>query len=255
MTRAASAADRALALDPDSAEAHAALAVAHLFGRWDLPRAEAAFLKSIALNPRLATTHAFYTVYLAAAGRPEDALGAARTAESLDPFSPLAVLSVAWACHFAERRDEGLAQIHRLLDIAPGSTTAYAFLASQAGVRGDYPQAISRIETWLRLSNEPVALAERLRAALEAGGEAAFLRMQLDAVDSGLALFGPPSIAAASLLTSLGEHEAALDRLEAGCDAHVSAVVLMGAEPCFKPLRGHPRFRALLQRIGLPQRH
>ena len=252
LARARTAAERAITLDPSSAEAHAAMAVAALFGRWDFDAARAAFDKSIALNPRLATTHVFHSLYYSAIGRFDDAIATARRAESLDPLAPLNVLAVIWACHSAERDDEKAAQVHRLLDLEPGSPTAHTMLAGEAENRGDYAQAVARMETRMRVAGEPLDLPNALRAGWEQGGRVGYLRAKLAAVESGLGLFGSPPIEAAAILTSLGEYDAALDRLTAACDAHVSGVVLMGSDRCFKPLRSHPRFTALVERIGIP---
>lgn len=253
LARARTAAERAIALDPSSAEAHAAMAVAALFGRWDFDAARVAFDRSIALNPRLATTHVFHSLYYSAIGRFDDAIAAARRAEALDPLAPLNVLAVVWACHSAERDDEKAAQVHRLLDLDPGSPTAHTLLAGEAETRGDYAQAVARMETRMRVAGEPLDLPNALRAGWEQGGRVGFLRAKLAAVESGVGLFGSPPIEAAAILTNLGEYDAALDRLTAACDAHVSGVVLMGTDRCFKPLRSHPRFRALVERIGIPR--
>jgi serine/threonine protein kinase/tetratricopeptide (TPR) repeat protein len=253
MARARSAAERALSLDATSAEAHAALAVSRLFGHWDFPGAAAAFEKSLSLNPRLATTHVFHSLYFAAHSRFDDALATARKAEALDPLSVLPVLSVVWACHFAGRDEEELAQVHRLLDLDPGAPTAYTLLAGEAERVGDYPLAIARLETRLRIAGDPPDLANTLRAGWEKDGRAGFLRAKLGAIEGGVGIFGSPAIEAAAILLDLGEPEAALDRLTAACDAHVSGVVLMGADRCFRTLHGHPRFNALLRRVGLPE--
>ncbi len=253
MARARAAAERALSLDATSAEAHAALAVSRLFGHWDFPGAAAAFERSLSLNPRLATTHVFHSLYFAAHSRFDDALATARKAEALDPLSVLPVLSVVWACHFAGRDEEKLAQVHRLLDLDPGAPTPHTLLAAEAERVGDYPLAIARIETRLRIAGDPPDLANALRAGWEKDGRAGFLRAKLQAIESGVGIFGAPAIEAAAILINLGEPEAALDRLTAACDARVSGVVLMGADRCFRTLHGHPRFNALVRRVGLPQ--
>ena len=252
MARAKSAAERASALDGTSAEAHAALAVALMFGGWDLERAGVAFRHAVALNPRLATTHAFHALYLSACGRPDEAIAEARKGEALDPVSPLTVLSVAWACHFAGRSDEGIAQLHRVLDVAPACAPAYVMLADYAEARGDYPKAIERVETALRLAGQPLDVAKALGSGWTSGGRQGYLRAKLSTVEHSVALFGDPQMVRAAVLTALGEHDLALGCLEAAFDLRLGGMVLMGAEPCFHPLHGQARFEALLGRVGLP---
>ncbi|MGH7336459.1 MAG: TPR end-of-group domain-containing protein, partial [Myxococcota bacterium] len=55
----------------------------------------------------------------------------------------------------------------------------------------------------------------------------------------------------AVLLLGLGETEPALDRLEQATDERFDWIVALRVEPLFDELRAHPRFVALIERIGL----
>jgi serine/threonine-protein kinase len=67
--RARAAAERALELDSDLAEAHVTLALGKLFAHWDWPGAEAAVKQALKLNPKLAVAHSVYAIFLTSSGR------------------------------------------------------------------------------------------------------------------------------------------------------------------------------------------
>jgi eukaryotic-like serine/threonine-protein kinase len=81
--------NKALALDPDLAEAHYLSAlVAHLVD-WDWEKSEKEFLKALAINPNDALSRAFYAQLLLILHRKDEALAQRELAMSLDPFNPM----------------------------------------------------------------------------------------------------------------------------------------------------------------------
>jgi len=81
------AAKKALEIDPELAEAHAALAYARLYD-WEWAAAEDGFQDAIRLNPSYASAHLWYSHYLSMRKRPDEALREVRLAHMLDPLSP-----------------------------------------------------------------------------------------------------------------------------------------------------------------------
>jgi serine/threonine protein kinase len=81
--------NKALALDPDLAEAHYLSAlVAHLVD-WDWEKSEREFLKALAINPNDALTRGFYAQLLLILHRKDEALAQHELALSLDPLNPM----------------------------------------------------------------------------------------------------------------------------------------------------------------------
>src|SRR6185295_12824739 len=78
--RARAAAIRALELDPGLPEAHATLAIDHLFHGWDWAASEAEFKKAIALGPKVALPHTMYSLLCSTCRRHEESLAEARLA-------------------------------------------------------------------------------------------------------------------------------------------------------------------------------
>ena len=91
MPQARAAAERALALDPQSAEAEAALAWVLYSYVWDFPASETAFQRAIALDPNYATAYQWYGDYLCAMGRLDEAIGCWQRAIS-------SFRSIRWPC-------------------------------------------------------------------------------------------------------------------------------------------------------------
>ena len=62
----------------------------------------------------------------------------------------------------------------------------------------------------------------------------------------------PEEAGAAEMYVSLGEVDRALRVLENACRRHEGGLILLNADPRFDSLKSEPRYRQLLQRIGLP---
>ena len=87
MPKARKAAERALEIDEELAEAHVSLGHVKLFFDWDLKAAEGEFKRAIDLNPNYATAHQWYGDCLMLQNRRDEALAEKRRALELDPLS------------------------------------------------------------------------------------------------------------------------------------------------------------------------
>ena len=86
--KAKSAAEKAVALDDNSAEAHTSLAVFRLFYEYDWVGCEREFRRAFTLNPNYAFAHDQFAMALAFKGRFDEAIAEATRAIALDPLSP-----------------------------------------------------------------------------------------------------------------------------------------------------------------------
>ena len=101
--KARAAAERAVAIDPNSAEAHTSVAVFKLFYEYDWEGMERAFRKAISLNPNYAFAHDQFALGLAFIGRVEESIAESRRAEELDPLNPQVLVDANMA--FMIKRD------------------------------------------------------------------------------------------------------------------------------------------------------
>ena len=249
--RARAAAERALQLDPELADAHVTLGLGQLFAFWNWPGAERELQEAIALNPKLAVARSVNALYLITCGRFEEAFAEARQGRELDPLSHFTNMSVAWVHHFAGQHEDAAREALRTRDLAPALEEAGNILI------GSY-EALGRYEEAARLIGEQRCYGLRLDgaallAAYRDGGADAYWRARLESMHLAAASV-PPSIhfAFAIAHARLGEHDQALDHLEQMVDAHVGGSVFIAVDPTLRLLRGNERYEAVLRRVGTP---
>jgi TolB-like protein/Tfp pilus assembly protein PilF len=137
---------RALALDPDLAEARTALG--GLYSARNKPdRAAVELRKAIELNPNYATAYQWYAEELMTLGRLDEALQAAEKALSLDPLSVIINNMLGVLLESQGRIDEALAAYRRALTLDPALPVAYTFIAVLYGVtEGRFDKGIPYLE-------------------------------------------------------------------------------------------------------------
>jgi DNA-binding winged helix-turn-helix (wHTH) protein/tetratricopeptide (TPR) repeat protein len=248
--KAQEAANRALDLDDELAEAHTSLAYTRFFfdRHWDA--AEASFLRALAANPRYATAHHWYSFFLAARGRQPEARDHALRAVELDPLSLVINADLAFVHYFARRPEEALVQFGRTLELDP--TFAYAHLGTALALaeQGELGAAVLAGERAVALSNSSFALAALGRARALAGdvsGAEAVLRE----LDGRARSQHVQANYAALVLLALGRNADALDRLEQAFEEGSHFVAFLKVWPVYDPLRGLARFGELCERVGV----
>jgi tetratricopeptide (TPR) repeat protein len=248
--RAEAAARRAIALDDNLAKGHAMLALVLFSMRWDFAGAEREYRRAIELDPRAAFTIVEYADLLRETGRLDQAEAEIRKARALQPKS--SVLAVKEAEIYLDRKqpDAAIATATSALQIQQDSRKAHVALGMAWEAKGDYERALACYRKALTIS-------EQDRRALPALGyllgrmrreEARAVARQLEDMNVRIRNC---AYQVAVVHMGLGEHERALDWLERAFETRQAHVPFMGIDYRFQPLRQHPRFRALLEKLGL----
>jgi TolB-like protein len=252
--RAQAAAERAVALDPDLADAHSTLALGAIFHRWNWEESERHFRQSIKLNPKLASARAFYALLLASAGRHDEALAQARAGREIDPLSPLLNMSVGWVLYFAGRCEEAVTELMRTLELHRGDAAdePHSVVIAAYELLGRFQDA-ARVASAHAMFGIPVSGAALLQA-WQAEGAPGYWKERLAALDRAADTALPMiHYNYASVLTQLGREQEAVDHIRTLVEMHHGSCVFFGVEPAFRGLHDRPDFDALLARIDVPR--
>jgi eukaryotic-like serine/threonine-protein kinase len=248
--KAKAAALKALEIDDSLAEAHTTLADTYLYYDWDFPKSQQEFQRAIAVNPNYPTAHQWYSEYLYAVGRFDDAIAEARRAQELDPLSVSINGSVAEAYYYARKSDQAIEGYKAALKMDSNSVPEHVGLATAYGQNKDYPEAVAQWQEVVRLSGNPGA-ASLLGDAYKTSGYQGFLQALLDYSLKDPVLSGRP-FWIASLYARLGKKNEALAWLETGYTKRTGGMVRLRSEPAFDSMRSEPGFVAIIRRMNFP---
>lgn len=248
LPKAHDAALRALALDPDLPEGHAALAYT-LFYLWDLAGSEAAFKRAIERNPNDATARFWYSARLAAERRFDESLAEAEKGRGLDPVSPIITAGVSWMNHFAGRHEQAATWAQAALNLEPDFVIALARLGVASKHLGDYGDAVAELQRCVQLSGEgPDHLAQLGQTyALQGRHEAA--RDVIGRLRVLSAKRYVPAYDIALVHAALGERDAAFEWLRRAHDERYGPLVFLNVDPDLEALRADARFADLVARV------
>jgi TolB-like protein/Tfp pilus assembly protein PilF len=247
--KAKAAALKALQLDDKLAEAHNALALA-LFLDLDFAGSIAEFQRAIALNPNYATAHHWYGFNpLCTLGRFDEAIAESKRAVELDPLSPVINSDLGSNLMVARRYDEAIAQLRKTLEIDPTFSLAHGALGEALQFKGDLPGAIAEYTKAQELAADPRSRVLMAAAKAQLGDKDAAVRM-LAELEEASRHREIPGVQRAVLYTSLGNRTEAIRCLEQSVADHdTQDVAWIKVYPTWDPLRGDPRFEALVQKV------
>jgi tetratricopeptide (TPR) repeat protein len=105
---ASAAVERALAIDPDLAEAHTSLASIRLHNDWNWPEAEREFRRALGLDPMQTLPRIYLSWLMMLQGDRGGAAIEARRAQEIEPLSPAVNAGAAHTLFLARRYDQAL---------------------------------------------------------------------------------------------------------------------------------------------------
>ncbi len=254
--KARAAASRALELDDELAEAHAALGAEKAGFEYDWAGAEQEFKRAIELNANCADGHFYYSWYLLTPlARPEQAISEMKRALELDPLSGIYNTVLGLSYYYARQYDQALQQFNKTLTLDPDFFIAPFHLAWLYSQLGQYPEAIAELTKGRLLRGDAhakVAADEMaFRKAVAAQGAAGFWH-EIQRWNEGdypnIGEFDVPQVYA-----RLGEKEKAVVSLERNYEKRAPLVTLLKVDPALDMLHSDPRFEDLLRRMNLPQ--
>jgi serine/threonine-protein kinase len=252
MPKAREAADRALQLDPNLAEAHLARALVAMFYEWDYTAAKRGIEHAIALNPNLADAyfwHEFYWTYVE--HRFDEALAATKKAIELDPLTPSMKSRLGFVYYMFGHLDEGIEHCREMIETDPSHPLGYMGLADALSRKGMFDDAVAAAENAARLAG-PAAGPVGILAICHAGaGNTVRAREILDELTERSQNGYVSGFWLAVVHAALGEMDQAFESLARARKDRDSSLLYITIVPRFIGVRQDPRFEALLQDIGL----
>ena len=242
------AAKKALELDDSLAEAHASLGLIAT-EELEVNRGVDELERAIQLNPNYATAHHWLGLALATLRQSDRSIGELKRALELDPLSMIINADLSIIYLYAHRYDDAEAQARKTLEIDSRSFVAHYYLGAALQLTGRLKEAIPEFQKAVELNNDPYSIA-MLAQAYARNGQTDEARKLLAHLNEMAKSAEVPEYALATVYTSLGEKERAIEALEHGfAGGNKSYLFLLPGDPFLDDLRGDPRFEALVQKI------
>lgn len=248
--KAKEAAAKALEIDESSAEAHSSMAFIKFRWDWDRAETEREFQSAIKLKPAYAPAHQWYSSYLVAVERFDEAIAEAKRTEELEPLSFVASSHLGWIYYLSGKNDEAIEQCRKILELDPSSFPARRYLGLAYEGKGMYPEAISEFQTGVKLSGSPLMLALLGHAYAVAGKKAEAQQVLNDLQQLESQRYVSPYTVAA-IYSGLGDQEQAFKWLDRAVEERDIWLMNLKVDPVFAKLRSQRKFTDILAQIRL----
>ncbi|HEY8224878.1 MAG TPA: winged helix-turn-helix domain-containing protein [Pyrinomonadaceae bacterium] len=247
--KAKAAAEKAIEIDDDLAEAHRSLGSALFFYDWNWTEAENQFLRALELDPNSSMTHFGYADFLFRMGRSEEARPKIKRAREIEPLSPFLNAFEAWFL-IGPDPDKALDRVRFAIDLDPDFYFAHVIAAGVYKRKKMYPESIAESRRAKELSRDQTWSDVGLAGTLADTGKLDEARAILDEMlRLSESRFVPP-FNIALVYNALGETDQALAWLEKGYKKRDPRMTFLKTDGRLNNLREDPRFQDLMRRVG-----
>ena len=236
----------AIALAPELAEGHMALAFVYEIGILDIPRTNEEYNRAVELAPGNAEVLWNSGRFSAEIGHFDAGIAATRRAVVLDPLGRLSRSNVARALYFARRYAEAAAAFAEVSSLNPNFKQNYGEWGLALYALGDFERARTTCETAREDEGSQLCLAlvyNKLSRLPD--GEAELAKIRAAQGDDGAYQY-------ASVYAQWGDRRKALDWLGIADRLRASDLVALKTDPLMDSLRNEPRFLAIERRLSFP---
>lgn len=264
LPKAKAAAERAIAMDARLGMAHYALGFLLMREAYDQRGAEAALRRAVEVEPGAGQPHVAWSEFLAVTGRTDEAIASMRRAVEISPYHLDHNVALGHLLVRVARPVDAIEQLRRVLELDANYNTAWLWIAEAHADRGEHGQAVEAYLRFLDLVVVPER-AGKIRTLLSQtyaqSGWRAFWEREIEfaseenvrpgaVFQTRFDKYGGPGFVARRL-TRLEAWDQVLDSLERGMAERHYLMPYVAIDPAFVPIRAHPRFRTLLERMGL----
>ncbi len=245
---------KALDLEEATGASHAAMATVHFFYDWDFRKAYEHFQKALTLSPGAAGIRKLYAMYLMAIGDLEAAEEELHWATQMDPLSPSIRTALGEVLIHGRRFDEAERELQRVLELDPEFRAAREALGWAYLAQGKFQKGLHELEEINRRTSDPFKVIPHRIWALAGLGREQEARRLFSLLEERREREPEISLeidfAVAHL--ALGETDKMFDYLEASVDERLGMMVFLNSSLAWEGLRSHPRFQALVEKVGIP---
>jgi len=240
-------AEKAVAIAPALAEAHAALGWVRFFAEWRFAEGLRELKRAKELSPTNPTANDLLARCIVYVGKLDEAEKQAWQAADLDPLAFPAQINLARVFWFAGKLDEADAVSRKAAELHPAAAAARRFQVLVAVERGDGETALREAQL------EPDPGYRRFELAL-----AHYVRGDRQAADAALADLianGRDQLAyqIAQVYAARGEKDKAFEWLQISLDTHDTGTLGLLLDPLLRDLRSDPRYKTLVTKLGMPE--
>jgi serine/threonine-protein kinase len=249
LPKAAAAARRAMAVEPELAEAHLALAEVEK-DQWNWADAGDEYRRTLELSPSLIEAHQGYAIYLSEMGKADAAIAEAQRSFELDPLGLPTALNAIGVFYNLDRFDDALKAAQRAEELDPTGPVAWSWRGMIYGATGRFKEAIEAYEKAISMGDDTGVIQCYYAYSLARSGrqdKAAQILRDLPA--SGTFV---PVPALAFIYLGLNQKDLAMQTLESAFANRDAMLQYLKVEAHFDMLRDDPRYQRLAERIGLP---
>ncbi len=253
MPSARRAAQRAIELDPNLAEAHASLADVLLHFDRDWQAADHEYRRSIQCNPDYALGYHWYANLLSARGQHDAAHMAIMHALEINPVS---IITLVWAgvtSHLAHQFDDAIRHYQSALELDPQFIWAHMYMAQALEQKGNLKEALREFETTNRLAGGSYCVKAMKAHAHAVAGDTSSAREILNELKSTPSHQCMPSYDIAATYAALGDSQQVVAWLNRACSERNMKLFTLTQDPRFDPLRRRSAFKQIVDQIGLGQ--
>jgi TolB-like protein/Flp pilus assembly protein TadD len=241
------AAERALELDPDLADAHVSLGYVKLFQDWDWGGAGERLERAVTLSPNASAVHQWYALHLDMQGRFAEAEREIDRARALDPLSIVVHALRVFQSYLARDFESELRRARQTVELDPNHFLGHWCLGLACQHNGRLEDAVGAHRKAVALAHDNALMKGVLARSLALAGQREQARGILRELETALGYASPYQRATVEL--ALGQRAAALAALESATRDRDPWVVWAGVDPMLDELRGEPRFDAIVKRV------
>lgn len=243
LPKAKAAAVRALQLDPGLAEAHASLGLIAHFD-FDHQAAIKEFRAALELKPDFAMARKWYADALAITGRQQEARGEFERALRDDPTSLIINYSAASAKMYAGDYEGAAALFRKTLEMDPAFPPAHMGQAQLYALQGKYDEALAEADA---LPHGQCSRKLFRAYILGRAGRSVEARALAGELEGGCAGEHVSRAHLGGLWLSLGEKDKGFVLLREACASKDLGLMILNVERTYDAFRSDPRFKEILR--------